>query len=1204
MLLAAGVLFALAFAADLQQTERDDSPQAAQARQRLQEQLAQVQSEAQRLMVDSLRWHRTALWFYEWHHDKLTRWSTHAYLPEASELRGDFGLKVIHTGRGVFVLQKWVLADGRTMANCLPLYQEFKVKNQYLKPRWNAAVFGAWKPRVLEASTANGWPLEVPGQGVLCKLQSSATDRVASNSLALGLWAAGVVVFMLAVAVLCQRFHRAGYHGRVFVWALAGVVVLRCAMIYARVPARWWPSPVFDPERFASSWYNPSLGDLLINALVVVGLCLYLFLYYPRVMLLRNMGQADHAWRWLGSVFALTAAYFALLFPYLFAETIFHNSGISLDITQSLAVDSLRVLALLAVVLGALASFFVLHVLMRLVGQQYAKQKLGFWLALIAATALFVLYHVLADRPYGVVLLLGAVFFSFLFITGFTRSLRFTTHRTFLYLFSYVVVFSVLISFGIRKFVEEERYEDQVRFASTYLADRDQLAEYLLNEAAQRIREDNFIIGRMANAFLSKEPVRQKISRYYLGSYFDQYDLSVLMFSSLGEPLGNRYATDLSDWLVSIQSQVQQTNYPGLYFFAQTGRLPARKYFNYIPIRKGDVLVGFIALDLTQKRIIPRQVFPELLLDERFSAYLRNKDYSYVFFAGGNVVRHFGHFNYERDFDKAWIGDPQLYRHGIGHRGHFHVAVEDENGATAVVTGRAYSRFDLLANFAAYFIVGLLLMVAWIILLVIRAWRAGTRLNYSTRIQLYVSLAFVLPLLIVSYTLQQSVSRANDRQLKSTFENEARSLGDQLASWINAAAQDSLTTSLEITGQLNSLARLAGVDATVFYPDGTLWASSQPMIYDQHFIAPVVNPIARVAIVGQAYNELTLDESIGSLSYNTAYVALRSSASGSLIGYLSIPFFDSRVLYERSQVVVLANILIIFTLVFIFFSILSYFAAGWLTFPLRFISARLGRTTLSGENQPIEWKSQDEIGRLVQEYNAMLLNLEKSKTDLARSQKENAWREIAQQVAHEIKNPLTPMKLTLQQMQLRQELSDEKTKQSLQTLLTQVNALNEIASSFSAFARMPAPILQKLELNELVRKTVLLYQMHPQGRVSFSSALTEAWVMADEQVLTRAVSNLVLNALQSGIEGEPVTVVVRTARLGSVYEISVDDNGQGIAPDFQDKVFLPHFSTKRAGSGLGLAIVKQGIEQSHGSIFFRTEPGKGTTFFIRLNTIA
>ncbi len=1203
-MLSAGVLLVLAFVVDLRQTVRDNDSEAAEACVRLQQQLAQVQREAQQLMVDSQRWHRTALWFYEWRHDKLTRWSTHAYLPEANARVGDFTLNVIHTSRGVFVLQKWVLPEGRVIVNCLPLYQEFKVKNQYLKPRWNASVFGAWKPRVVEAASPSGWALEVPGYPVLCKLQPSATDTVGFNHPSLGLVSAGLLLLVVAVVVFLQRLHRTGQRGRVFAWALLSLGVLRCVMIYTQIPARWWPSPLFDPERFASSWYNPSLGDLLLNALAVAGLCLYLFLHYPRFAVVRSLGHHGPAWRWVGSVLLLTVAYFALLFPYLFAETIFHNSGISLDITQSLAVDQVRILALLAVVLGALASFFVLHVLMRLAGQWYGHQKTGFWLALMAATALFVLYNVLADRHYGVALLSGAVFFSFLFITGFARTLRFTTHRTFLYLFSYVLVFSVLVSLGIRKFVEEERYEDQVRFASTYLADRDQLAEYLLNEAAQRIREDNFIIGRMANAFLSKEPVRQKISRYYLGSYFDQYDLSILMFSSLGEPLGNRHAIDLSDWLVSIQSQVQQTNYSGLYFFAQTSRLPARKYFSYMPIRKGEVLVGFIALDLTQKRIIPRQVFPELLLDERFSAYLRNKDYSYVFFSGGNVVRNFGNFNYERDFDKTWIGDPELYRHGISHRGSFHVAVEDESGATAVVTGRAYSRFDWLANFAAYFIVGLLLMVAWIILLVIRAWRAGTRLNYSTRIQLYVSLAFVLPLLIVSYTLQQTVSRANDRQLKSTFESEARSLGDQLATWINAASQDSVTTSLEITGQLNALARLAGVDATVFYPDGTLWASSQPMIYDQHFIAPVVNPIARVAIAGQSYNELTVDESIGALSYNTAYVALRSSASGSLIGYLSVPFFDSRVLYERNQVVVLANILIIFTLVFIFFSVLSYFAAGWLTFPLRFISARLGRTTLSGENQPIEWKSQDEIGRLVQEYNAMLLNLEKSKTDLARSQKENAWREIAQQVAHEIKNPLTPMKLTLQQMQLRQELSDEKTKQSLQTLLTQVNALNEIASSFSAFARMPAPILQKLDLHAWVRKAVLLYQMHPQGTVSFSTELAQAWVMADEQVLTRAVSNLVLNALQSGKEGEPVTVHVRTARVGNDYEIAVQDNGLGIAPDFQDKVFLPHFSTKRTGSGLGLAIVKQGIEQSHGSIFFRTEPGRGTTFYIRFKALA
>ena len=225
--------------------------------------------------------------------------------------------------------------------------------------------------------------------------------------------------------------------------------------------------------------------------------------------------------------------------------------------------------------------------------------------------------------------------------------------------------------------------------------------------------------------------------------------------------------------------------------------------------------------------------------------------------------------------------------------------------------------------------------------------------------------------------------------------------------------------------------------------------------------------------------------------------------------------------------------------------------------------------------------------------------------ELARSQKESAWREIAKQVAHEIKNPLTPMKLTLQQMEvaiLRGELDKERTKQSIKTILTQVDILNEIASSFSAFARMPAPILQKIELVALIKKSTDLYANYEGGTVNFSDMGSPVFVMGDEQLLHRIFSNIILNALQSGVEHE-VHVEIILKRLPNQVLISFRDDGIGIDQELKDKIFAPYFSTKKSGSGLGLAIAKQGIEQSGGEIWFESNQGGGTIFYIQLASI-
>lgn len=197
------------------------------------------------------------------------------------------------------------------------------------------------------------------------------------------------------------------------------------------------------------------------------------------------------------------------------------------------------------------------------------------------------------------------------------------------------------------------------------------------------------------------------------------------------------------------------------------------------------------------------------------------------------------------------------------------------------------------------------------------------------------------------------------------------------------------------------------------------------------------------------------------------------------------------------------------------------------------------------------------------------------------------------------------MKLTLQQMEyqlLANNLDNEKVKKALKSILVQIEILNEIASSFGTFARMPAPIMQRVELVKLIRECVNLYSESDLGSVAFETQLSQSYVMGDEQLLSRIFSNLILNGLQSG-RGERVQVSVSLELTDNYVLVAVKDNGAGIDAEMADKIFLPYFSTKKSGSGLGLAISKQGVEQSGGEIWFESKPGAGTTFFIRMSRI-
>lgn len=231
----------------------------------------------------------------------------------------------------------------------------------------------------------------------------------------------------------------------------------------------------------------------------------------------------------------------------------------------------------------------------------------------------------------------------------------------------------------------------------------------------------------------------------------------------------------------------------------------------------------------------------------------------------------------------------------------------------------------------------------------------------------------------------------------------------------------------------------------------------------------------------------------------------------------------------------------------------------------------------------------------------MLYKLSESKNQLEQTQREKAWREIAQQVAHEIKNPLTPMKLTLQQLQRHLESNNgnvEKTQKAVSMLLSQVDTLNDIASSFSGFAKMPEPVIKRLELVSSVKSAIDLHSAS--GEISFRSSVKEIFVMGDDQMLNRTFSNIILNGLQSGIPGQAIKIAVNITVQNSLARIEFHDNGKGIDPSIAELVFLPHFSTKKSGSGIGLAISKQGIDLMGGRIWFETKVGEGTSFFIEL----
>jgi two-component system, NtrC family, nitrogen regulation sensor histidine kinase NtrY len=1168
----------------------------------LQQQLNEIEREAaglSKVKVDDPRWIETNHLFFLIDEGGVKAWSRNNFLPDISLVADPFETKLIQSQRGDFLARKWGRANQSFLLCVLPLAERFKVTNQYLRPWWNASIFPMEGITIEDASSSQGTAICINN---ICYFKISlnpSLENISTDWISIVLISIGIIFLLVGLYHFLLSIHRKEKYELVFMVMFLILYLIRMAMIYSGFPARWGRLALFDPQRFASSSFNVSLGDFVLNSLVVFVCTVYLFLNYSKFKWLQRAFYTSGFYQWLFGVLCLAAALFSFLFPFLFFEIVFHNSSIPLDITKQVHFDWLRILAFVAMILGTLSSFLVCHVFVKLAIRLTPKNFLRFGLQLLMATALFLIYCWIEKHDYSISLLVGLIYFLIIYLSGWHRSLAKIGFATFIYFLLAIIAYSVQGALSVRAFTKEATLASQFRFANNDLINQDILGEYLLSENVKRIGQDQFIQTRLATPFLSKEAVRQRVKQVYFGSYFDRYEVDIYLYNASGDPLNNQSTEGLASSIQAFQKAAVKTDYEGVYWINGAAAGSIKRYVGMVPINRHGSLIGFVVLDLSLKRIIPQNVYPELLVDNRFSQFIGSKDFSFAILTNGTIFSSFGDYNYDKNFDKNLLDSSLLYREGVEENGLQHIAVEGDFGQRAIVTAAAYSLFFVFANFAFLFVIGLGIILVWMAIFSAMSLWQGYKLNYSARIQLYVYLSFMLPLLTVTLATLGLTSKANESRWENDFQLKAQQMADRITTVLDEAEADSISPLANLETELTELSKSSNTDINIFNANGLLKASSQPAIFESQLASGLMDRQAWQEVVRDKETYLIKKENIGLLQYNSSYLALKSPASGKLLGILNLPFFKSADAFERSQAIVLANILIIFVVVFILFSIVSFYAVDWLTFPLRFITKTLGKTTLTGDNQILQWKSNDEIGLMVNEYNRMVSNLERSKMELARSQKESAWREMAQQVAHEIKNPLTPMKLTLQQMELSQS-GDEKKLSAIKMLLEQVNILNDIASSFSTFAKMPSPQLSRLNVSSVLQNAVNLYANHPAGKVILKIQQDPVYILGDDPLLNRIFSNIILNGLQSGRDGKEILVEVMLTIQGNTCRIRFVDNGKGIEQEAHGRVFMPYFSTKKSGSGLGLAIAKQGIEQCGGTIGFVSEVGKGAEFWVEL----
>jgi signal transduction histidine kinase len=594
--------------------------------------------------------------------------------------------------------------------------------------------------------------------------------------------------------------------------------------------------------------------------------------------------------------------------------------------------------------------------------------------------------------------------------------------------------------------------------------------------------------------------------------------------------------------------------------------------------------------------------FPELLLPQNSVESRLKNNFSFAKYNNGELVDRGGKFNYALSSEAYRFEKKNIF---FGKWDGYEHCIYNYSDGDYIIVSRPVTRInDYLISFPYIFV--FFFLIAIILNLIshptFNFLRRGNSLRGKIQFSI-IGIVFASLLIVGSGTVDYIITRYNATHQKDMMDriNSVSTEVEDLLGKVNFLDQSD-------TGYLNfELMRVSDIfrtDINLYDLKGNLIATSRPEVFEKGLVSPLMDHLAYQDMSLYYSSSFIQHEHIGGLEYLSAYVPLINDA-GSKIGYLNLPYFTREKEFRQEVTTFIMAFINIYVFLLLASILAAYFISSRITDPLKLIRDHLQNVHLGKNPAPIRYRSKDEIGILVSEYNRKVEELANSAELLARSERESAWREMAKQIAHEIKNPLTPMKLNIQFLQRTDPEDfknyDEVMKRVTDKVIEQIDNLSAIATEFSNFAQIPRAQNERFNLSERVKDIIELYNYT--GESEFVIHLERAEkleVFADKEQFSRAIINLIKNAIQAVPENGKGKIIIEIVDEIESAIVKISDNGKGIPDNLKESIFVPNFTTKTSGAGLGLAITKNIVENFKGEIWFTSEPEVGTTFYIRI----
>lgn len=916
-------------------------------------------------------------------------------------------------------------------------------------------------------------------------------------------------------------------------------------------------NPLFSPNLYADTGIFSSLGNLLINNLYVF--LFALAVYIIRKNIVRLYKSSGKIVRYTIIALLCILPVFVVLYIDYTLHSLINNSNISLEIFNIQELDRYSVMCYFSYGLLSIALLLLLQVALS------------------------------GTRLYSRISLLNIK-----------------------YLLAYIFIFSAYILATVSVLGYEKELSRSRMWTNKLSVERDLGLELQLRSIEEKLSTDH-VLRKILQLQQQGTDVRSllynRMNELYLQDISQKYEVQLTLCrpnESLLHNNGQRIIDCNSYYQNAIVANGSPLSDKYVFFFMNSynGRV---SYLGMVTFYNEE---GPITLYIELNSRFMKDVigYPALLFNYKQADNLNMPGrYSYAKYIGERLIIYRGSYNYSTsiDFKDYPDGFSILVKDGYKH---FINKFSSDNLIAISRPQRDLFVYFISFSYLVLFFSAMFFIFGRMRLINKRALKMRFPKNsFRRKVTYLLTFSLAISLLCVGLgSIWFSIRYYNDTN-KMQMEEKLQTVQTSLSDFCKYTEHYTELNTPDLYQSMDRMANNAQVDINLYDPHGRLIRSTQPELFERYLLSSRMNPQAYKKIKLGGKRQVVNKEAIAELSYHSLYAPVTNS-EGKLIAIVNIPYFTRTAGLSgdiSSIVAAIINVYILLLLAAIFGGTLI---SNSLAKPLAEISRKMKRVDISGQAEHINYKNKDELGILVGAYNKMVDDLEESTKRLAQTEREHAWSEMARQIAHEIKNPLTPMRLSIQHLiRLKQrgvEGWEEKFEDVAGSILEQIDILSNTASEFSSFAKFYFEENSEINLYSIIAEQKILFDTRENIKILFGSEYEQAMVFARKGQIIRVFVNLLSNAIQA-LEaiGRGYIKISLTLENGS-YKVSIEDNGHGVKDEDIEKLFKPNFTTKSSGTGLGLAISRNIIEQSGGTINYSKSDLGGACFWFTLPVYA